>query len=140
MSFVADAIAVELPFLRAEARARMTSICTIRRRSATRTTGADGMDVNTWDVTHTDLPVRISGNARGAASITARSERTTEFNRSDRTASLPYDTTDLMDGDLIEVIAGESAGTVWRIVEADWQDQATARRVPVDAVDRPEEW
>lgn len=48
--------------------------------------------------------------------------------------------TDVVDGDYAEVTAGDSAGTVWRITEADPADQQTARRVPLVSVDRPGEW
>jgi hypothetical protein len=53
-----------------------------------------------------------------------------------RTAHFAHDT-DLRDGDLIEITAGELVGSVWRIVESDAADQQTARRVPVIATERP---
>jgi hypothetical protein len=56
-----------------------------------------------------------------------------------RVAHLPHSTV-LRDGDLIEITAGELAGSVWHVVEADAADQQTARRVPVIAAEHPEEW
>ena len=56
-----------------------------------------------------------------------------------RTAHFPHDTV-LRDGDLIEITAGELVGSVWRVIESDAADQQTARRVPVIAVEHPEEW
>ncbi len=57
-----------------------------------------------------------------------------------RRADFPFDTTDLADNDFIDITAGKSAGKAYRIVEAEDQDQATARRVPVVGEQRPEEW
>jgi hypothetical protein len=53
---------------------------------------------------------------------------------------MPWDTTDLADGDYLDVISGEWAESVFRVVEAVKGDQRTARRVPVAEVSRPEEW
>jgi hypothetical protein len=57
-----------------------------------------------------------------------------------RTAHFPASTSNLRDGDLLEITSGENTGQVLRVVEADWSDQTTARRVPVVATQRPEEW
>jgi hypothetical protein len=65
---------------------------------------------------------------------------TTEVQLAVRVGHFPAATTLLRDGDLIEITAGENAGLVLQIIEAAWQDQATARRVPVMAVQRPAEW
>jgi hypothetical protein len=54
--------------------------------------------------------------------------------------SVPADTSGLLDGDLVEMTGGENAGLVLRVLEVAFQDQATARRLPVVEVQRPEEW
>jgi hypothetical protein len=53
---------------------------------------------------------------------------------------LPASTTNLADGDLIEVTSGEWAGDVFRIVAAIRYDQKTARRLPIVEEPRPTEW
>ncbi|MCL2611951.1 MAG: DUF6093 family protein [Nocardioidaceae bacterium] len=128
---------------RALAESRMTSRCTIRRRTGQRVPGANGIETDSWTVLYTDLPVRIgslSMSAGTATKIAGRSLDGTEVNHSRHQASLPVTTSDIADGDLIEITDGENAGMVLRITEADWQDQATARRVPVEAVERPRGW
>jgi hypothetical protein len=62
------------------------------------------------------------------------------WEQADRTLSLPAAVTGLVDGDMVEVVAGEIAGTYWRILETARHDQMTAFRVPVVQVDRPEGW
>lgn len=135
---VQSGIERELPFLRAEAAARMTSTCTIRRRTGERDTDPSGIDVEVWATVYTG-PVRIAGAARGASPVTGRDNRAVEVNHAHRDASLPLGTA-VADGDLIEITAGDTTGLVFRIVEAAGKDQATALRVPVEAVERPPEW
>jgi hypothetical protein len=131
-----SAIDAELPFLRAEAEARMQSTCTVRRKTGQMVQNeTTGEEVPEWEAVHTDLPFRL---------IHGRSRTVTiggvEFEEATARGDMPSDTTDLADGDLIEVTAGEWADTVWRIVEAVKGDQMTARRVPVVEVARPSEW
>lgn len=135
------AIEAELPFLRAEALARMLSTVTIRRL-----TGRMGQDENTgrqvpqWTETHLDIPCRIGGANTGSSGTRTESTVGGELQTALRVAHLEHDTANLADGDLIDVTAGEVAGTVWRIVEAEFADQQTARRIPVESVQRPAEW
>lgn len=134
-----SAIEAELPFLRAEAEARMTSTATVRRLSERVEQDEEtGLEVPVWDDIYTG-PFRLGGSS-GAAGTRTVTIGGVEVQVATRVAHFPASTTDLTDGDLIDLTAGENAGLVLRIVEADWQDQATARRVPVVAVDRPEEW
>jgi hypothetical protein len=118
----------------------MTSRCTIRRKTgATTIDPTTGFKVPVWDVVHTALPLRLAGETD--ASQSRRIETAgVEFQIAMRVAHLPASTSDLRDGDLIDVTSGENAGMVLRVIEAGWQDQATARRVPVAAAQRPAEW
>jgi len=134
-----DSIASALPRLRAEAESRMTSRCTIRRKGGPPVM-VDGFKVSAWTIVHADLPVRIGGTSRGASPARRDDSAGNEVEVPVRTAHFPTTTTDLADSDYIEVTSGENAGLVLRIVEATWQDQATARRVPVVGVVRPKEW
>ncbi|TQK73366.1 hypothetical protein FBY23_5198 [Nocardioides sp. SLBN-35] len=117
----------------------MTSRCIVRRK-----TGAfevvDGFKMPTWATIHTDLPVRLAGSRGGTASSRVRDLAGAEIQSPVREAHVPEATDDLADGDLIEITAGENTGVVLRIVEATWQDQATARRLPVVGEARPKEW
>jgi hypothetical protein len=136
---LSEAIARVLPELRAEAEARMTSRCTIRRTSGATTTNPDGFEVPAWTDVLIDVPFRLGGS--GGASASRRvTIGESEVELAVRVGHFPADTEGLADSDLIEVTEGENAGVVLRIVEASWQDQATARRVPVVEVTRPEEW
>lgn len=123
---------------RAAALARMASRGKTRRRTDF-TTNGEGVKVAVWTVIHTDIPVRIGGTANAASS---RVEQVAglDVSQSRRVANLPHTTTDLVDGDYLEITSGELLGAVFRLGEVDWQDQATARRVPVVAVPRPIEW
>jgi hypothetical protein len=134
------AIDAELPYLRAEAEARMLSRVTIHHATGATTPNADGYDVPAWEVVASDVPFRLGGANAGSSGFRTVTIGTTEVQVAVRIGHFPADTTGLVDGDLIEVTSGENAGAVLRIVESAWQDQATARRVPVIAVQRPEEW
>jgi hypothetical protein len=120
---------------RAAAEARMTSRCTIRRKAGETPEGE-----TVWADVHTALPFRLAGIIRGAAQSRRIETAGVDFEIAMRTAHFPVSTDDLRDNDLIEVTSGDNAGMVLRIVEADFQDQSTARRVPVVATSRPEEW
>lgn len=124
---------------RRAAEARMLSTCTIRRQAGVAPDPTTGLGVTTWTVVYTG-PVRIGGSTRGSSGYRADKVAALESFASTRVANLPWDTSGLADGDLIEITGGESVGLVFRIIEADWQDQATAQRMPVDAVPRPSEW
>lgn len=133
-----DAIRQELPNLRQQAESRMASRCTVRRTTGETTTNTEGWEVPEWAVTYSELPIRLGGSgSTGTRNVTVGE---TEVQVALRVAHLPAATDDLRDGDLIEITEGESAGMVLQVVEASWQDQATARRVPVVEVTRPEEW
>lgn len=138
---LAAAIAAELPFLRSEAEARMTSRVTIRRKTGAWTQDEDtGEEIPTWADVYTELPFRLAGAYHGDAVTRRVTIGDQEFQQAVRTGHMPADTDDLQDGDLIDITSGENADRALQIVEATWQDQATARRVPVIEVDRPEEW
>jgi hypothetical protein len=139
MAHLQPAIDAALLTLRAEAEARMTSRCTVRRKTD-ETTVDDGFEVPVWDEVYVDLPVRLAGIISGAGQSRRVTTAGVEYETALRTAHVPASTTDLRDNDLLEITSGENAGLVLRIVEADWQDQATARRLPVVATSRPEEW
>jgi hypothetical protein len=111
---------------------------TIRRVTGT-TTDADGYVVPVWSAIYAG-PARLGGADRGGSGSTTRKVGDVETTVATRTAHLPADTTGIADGDLIEITAGENVGATFRIVEATWQDGATARRVPVVQTERPIEW
>lgn len=134
-----DAISEELPFLRAEAESRMTSTCTVWRTTGrTEQDESTGLESPVWEIVYTG-PMRLGGS-RNAATTRTESIGGVEVQRALRVAHFPASADTLADGDLVDITAGENAGTVLRIVEADWQDQATARRYPVESTERPEEW
>ena len=124
---------------RAAATARMTSTVTIRRLTGNTTT-VNGYEVPVWEVVHVGIPFRLGSSASGDLGTRAVVVGGVTFQQATAVGSLPWDTTDLRDSDLIDIVSGEWAGSVFRIVEAVKGDQKTARRVPVVEVPRPEEW
>lgn len=127
--------------LRARAESRMLSRATIRRTTGRMTQDDDtGRQYPVWEVTHTALPVRVSNSAAGSGQTRQVTLPGGAVNLAVLTVHVPIATTNLRDGDHIEVTSGESAGLVLKLLEADWSDQKTARRLPVEAVQRPEEW
>jgi hypothetical protein len=134
-----SAIDAELPFLRSEAEARMTSRAAIMRKTGGTTT-VDGLEVPEWATVYADTPFRLGGAQRGGSGTQTVTVGGVSTQVALRVGNLPADTSDLHDNDFIEITAGENVGVVLRIVEASWQDQATARRVPVVSEARPEEW
>jgi hypothetical protein len=134
-----SAIDAALAELRAEAESRMTSTCTVMRPGGT-TTDADGYEVPEWAPVHTDLPCRLGGADQGGSGTRTTSIGGAEVQLASRVLSVPADTTGLTDGDLVEMTGGENTGLVLRVLEVAFQDQATARRLPVVETQRPEEW
>lgn len=117
----------------------MTSRCTVKAPEAP-TTDADGYETAAWTVLHEDLPIRVGGSERGGSGSRSTNVGGVEVEVATRVAHLPADTSGLVDGAVIEITAGENAGGFLRIVEASWQDQATARRVPVVETSEPAGW
>lgn len=123
---------------RRAAESRMTSTAVVRRPGGT-TTDENGFEVDGWTDVYSG-PFRLGGSTSGPAPVRRVSVGEVELQLAARIAHFPASTTGLKDGDLIEVTGGENAGAVLRIVEASWQDQATALRVPVVEAQRPGGW
>jgi hypothetical protein len=117
----------------------MASTATVRRPGGT-TTNAGGFKVDAWTDVHTDIPFRLGGKAQFSGETRSVTVGDVELTLAVRVGHFAADTTGLADGDMIEVTGGENAGAFLRIVEASWQDQATARRVPVVEAQRPGGW
>lgn len=117
----------------------MTSRCTIKVPGGT-TTDADGFEVAGWTLLHEDLPLRVGGSQRGGSGSRSTTAGGVEVEVATRVAHLPAETAGLVDGAVIEITAGENVGGFLRVVEASWQDQATARRVPVIETQQPDGW
>lgn len=129
--------------MRARAQSRMLSRVTVRRRTGYTTQDeTSGLEVPVWEDVYTGLPFRLGGSQTSLASTHSHTQDLAgaDIQLAARTGHVPVTTTNLADDDYIEVTAGENAGLVVRIVEATWQDQATARRVPVIEAIRPTEW
>lgn len=134
-----DRLAGRLARGRAMAEARMVSTCTVRRQTGEMDQDeSDGFEVPVWAVVY-EGPMRLRGARSGMG------YRTEDTPAGERVLGvpevhLPVDAYAAADGDLVDVTAGERAGTVWRVVNSDAADQQTALRLPVEAADRPEEW
>lgn len=145
MGIVQDAIARELPYLRAEAEGRMGAENGSSTGNLMRSTGrttqneSTGREEPAWDTVHQDLPGRLSRSSTASASKSNDVPGGTE-QVATMTLNLPAATEDVRDGDLYDITAGQWSGRTFRIIEATAADQATALRVPVVEVQRPEEW
>lgn len=137
---LAERLAARLTRGRAAAVARMTSRAVVMRKTG-RTTQSEtnGREVPEWAAVHVDVPFRLVGGTTAGETRTV-TVGGVELQLAVRRGDFPASLTDFADGDLIEITAGENTWSVWRIVEADWADQQTARRVPVVTTDRPAEW
>ena len=113
---------------------------TLRRKTGQKTTDTRGLQVPEWVTISTDLPSRVAGTAANSAPYRTVSTPGGDVEVAARVIHFPAATADLRDGDYYEVTAGALSGLAFEIVEATWQDQATARRVPAVEVQRPEEW
>lgn len=97
----------------------------------------DGLQVPRWDTIHAQLEGRIAGG-RGAGASRTVTVGQSEVQVAVREWHCAASTTDLRDGDVVHITAGENAGRFFRIVEATGQDQATAYRLPVIEIQKPE--
>lgn len=135
------AIDAALPELRAEALARMTSTATVHRRTGVMVQDEDtGLEVPEWTTVYTG-PFRLKG--KGSRTVTIAGVEYEQATAEGHFVAIDPETDapiPLADNDLVEITAGEWAGTVLSIVEAVKGDQRTARRVPVVEEKRPEEW
>lgn len=126
---------------RARALARMTSRVTVWRKGALgaqdETTGLQG---SAWSRVAVGVPFRLAGSTSGAGATRTQTIGGVEVQTALRRGDFPALFPGLRDGDHVEVTAGENAGKAFRLLEVDAQDQATALRVPLIAVDRPKEW
>lgn len=118
----------------------MTSRAVVMRKTGQMAQNeTNGREAPEWAAVHVDVPFRLVGNTASGDTRTV-TVGGVELQLAVRRGDFPASLTDFSDGDLIEVTAGENTATVWRIVEAEWADQQTARRLPIVSVDRPQEW
>ena len=136
---LADDVAHALPLLRAEALARMTSRARVRRKTGQSPT-VNGFHVTDWTVVVVNTPFRLGGAIVGNASSTTQEIGTVGIEAAIRVGHFPHTLNTLQDGDFVELLTGENIGRVFEIVDTVWQDQATARRVRLVEVPRPEGW
>lgn len=135
-------LAAALPGLRAHAESRMGaenngSTATLWREDPDNPVVVDGLETPGWEALILDLPGRIAAS-RGAGASRTVTVGQTEMQLAVREWHCASGTPYLSDGDILEIIAGESVGLFLRVVESTGNDQATARRVPVVEIQKPE--
>lgn len=111
----------------------------MRRTGETAQNETTGREEPVWATVYAALSFRIGGSWGASPSRTVNFDGA-EMQVGTRIGHAPASASALRDGDLIDVFEGENAGTTWQIVESDWRDQSTARRMPIVAVSRPSEW
>ena len=120
---------------RSAAEQGMTSRANVHRLTGDTTEDPKGFEVPEWDLIHSAIPFRLVGGDTRKVTIGG-----VDFQEATARGDFPWDTFDLADDDLVEIVEGEWADSVFRVVEAVKGDQRTARRVPVAEVPRPGEW
>lgn len=122
----------------------MDSRANVRRISSPAETQDEtsGLQGDTWVTVYASTPIRIKTPGNAARVANARRETVGGINITQALAQayMPARVTDLLNDDVIEIVSGEWAGTVWRVLEATVGDQLTSRRVPVLETSRPAEW
>lgn len=127
-----------LPELRAHAESRMGAVNGGSDAVVKRFTGGEVVDPFSglygpaFVVVHSG-PMRLAAGNGPAASSRSVSVPGGEVSLAALRADFPVSTPRFADGDVIEVVGGDNAGTSWLVVEADASDQVTAYRVPVVA-------
>jgi hypothetical protein len=96
---------------RRAAEARMLSRATVRRKTGATTTDADGFEVPAWSSPYTSIPCRIAGMARSQSPSRSLNVGGAEVQVSPCESPTFRTGTVLRDGDLIEITAGELAGS-----------------------------
>ena len=136
-----SAIEAELPFLRAEAEARMKacSRATVKRQNGT-TTDADGYEVPAWEVVYTDIPCRISAGSTSDGGSRGVSIGGVTFEDATGVGHFPHPSPLFRDGDIFELTAGDWVGDFFMVVAAIRYDQQTARRLPIKEAAEPDGW
>lgn len=129
--------AEDLAFFRALALGRMESVATVRRKGPPTT--VDGLKVPSWTDVLVDVPFRLGGPAGPNLSRSVTVGNTTT-QVAVRTGNFPTDTEGIRDGDVVEITAGEYAGRFLTIVDSLGKDQATALRLPVVQIPKPDGW
>lgn len=138
---VQSAIEHDLPLLRAEAEARMTARCTVRRETGQMAQDEDtGREVPAWAAVYSDVPLQILPGVSYRTVNVAGVERTIAVRTDAMPALVNGVPLDLRDNDHLDIVTSEGHALVHRILEAEGRDFTKSRRVPVVAVDRPEEW
>lgn len=99
-----------------------------------------GLEDPIWAAVHVDIPFRLDGGSTGDGGSRTVTVAGIAYEQATAVGHMPWDTADLLDDDHIDITSGEHVGSVWRIVKAVMGDQQTARRLPVEGVQRPEEW
>ena len=109
-----------------------------RKTGFTTTHPETGFEVEEWAAIHLDEPSRLRG-ARGDGAQRTYSVGGVEVTEGLREQHFRHDLADLAAGDVVEIVAGEWAGSYWLLLSADpGGDQQTARRLPVMSTDQPE--
>ncbi|WP_394289503.1 DUF6093 family protein [Microbacterium sp.] len=122
---------------RAMAEARMGAVnggssAVVKRFAGFEPPDEKGHEAESWVVIHSG-PMRLAGVRGGASPSRTETPPGGEVQVAQRIAHFPAGTETFEDGDVIEIVAGESAGSAWRVIEAARADQQTAYRVPVTA-------
>lgn len=144
---IGDDLAAALPELQQHAESRMDSRCDLRRPTGKMAQDeGTGREYPVWQTLAVNVPLRV----RAATVSQAQSVPGGKVQTARPTGSVPLVIEWLddvpaadrehRDGDHIDVTVGDTAGLAFVIREADRTDQTTARRFPVEAVARPEEW
>lgn len=127
---------------RAAAVARMTSTCTIRRKTAATTIDpVTGFKVPVWVDVYVDLPCRIDWQDAGAGGyLSASIGGEVEVTRSRRVLKAPHDTRDARDHDVAKITSGDCDGLFFAMPKVAFADQKKQQEIPITETQRPDGW
>jgi hypothetical protein len=126
---------------RAAAESRMTSRCTIRRKTSATTTDPDGFQIPVWEDVHVDLMCWVDREGAGStAPVNINVGGGVEFSRARRVLKIPHDATQSSDNNVAKVSGGACDGKFFRLTEVTFADQKKQQEIPIIEIERPEGW
>lgn len=117
---------------------RMTAAALVKRPGG-KIPGPDGFEVDGWTPVYAALPCWVDSNSQSSGTRTIN-VGDLEVQTATRVLKVPYDATDLRDGDIAQVVGGACDGRFFRVVEATFADQKKQQELPVVEVQAPEGW
>ena len=126
---------------RAAARARMTSTCTIRRKTGEKTTDGEGFEVDVWADVYVGWPCWVDWQgAESGVPVNINVGAGVEVTRARRVLKIPHDSRLVRDHDVAELTGGACDGDFFDLADVKFADQKKQQEIPITEIDRPGGW